>query len=197
MLAVESVRANHDHGQPDVDVFWDLAHHDLAILDAVLPGGLRRGGLRRGGSDVVTVRAESADPRGIGRAHQGDLWLELADGPSVHVRVDWCAPEKVRTMTFTTSAGDTRWDDLDPTGGLRQAGRRIRVPDGREALAGVVDEFAAAVTEGRAASCGPVEELTVLTVLEAASASAAQGGVAITLDRAVDGITPDVLPVLP
>ncbi len=183
VLAIESLRANHDHGQPDVDVFWDLAHHDLAILDAVLPGGLA----------VETVRAEAADRQGIGRAHRGDLWLDLVEGPSVHVRVDWCAPEKARTMTFTTTDGETRWDDLDPTGVLQHSGRQVPVPDAREPLARVVDELATAITEGRGASCGPVEELTVLTVLEAASASVAEGGIRVAVDRATTG----GLPALP
>ena len=33
---VDSVRINLGLVQPDVDVFWDLAPHDLSILDYVL-----------------------------------------------------------------------------------------------------------------------------------------------------------------
>ena len=44
---VDSVRINLGLVQPDVDVFWDLAPHDLSILDFVLPGGLRPDGGRR------------------------------------------------------------------------------------------------------------------------------------------------------
>ena len=44
--------------QPDVDVFWDLAPHDLSILDFILPGGLRPDG----------VAAHGADPIGAGKA---------------------------------------------------------------------------------------------------------------------------------
>ena len=46
ILFVDSVRINLGLVQPDVDVFWDLAPHDLSILDFILPGGLRAG---RGG----------------------------------------------------------------------------------------------------------------------------------------------------
>ena len=35
----DSVRINLGLVQPDIDVFWDLAPHDLSILDHVLPGG--------------------------------------------------------------------------------------------------------------------------------------------------------------
>ena len=38
ILYVDSVRINLGLVQPDVDVFWDLAPHDLSILDFILPG---------------------------------------------------------------------------------------------------------------------------------------------------------------
>jgi predicted dehydrogenase len=41
LLFLDSVRINLGLIQPDVDVFWDLAPHDLSIIDFVLPGGLR------------------------------------------------------------------------------------------------------------------------------------------------------------
>src|ERR1700746_2812222 len=53
---VDSVRINLGLVQPDVDVLWDLAPHDLSILDFVLP------------EDVtpVAVAAHTADPIGHG-----------------------------------------------------------------------------------------------------------------------------------
>ena len=44
ILFIDSVRINLGLVQPDVDVFWDLAPHDLSILDFILPDGLRAGG---------------------------------------------------------------------------------------------------------------------------------------------------------
>ena len=40
VLYIDSTRINLGLVQPDVDVFWDLAPHDLSILDFILPGGL-------------------------------------------------------------------------------------------------------------------------------------------------------------
>ena len=57
ILFVDSVRINLGLVQPDVDVFWDLAPHDLSILDFVLPGGLR----------PLGVAAHGADPLGAGQ----------------------------------------------------------------------------------------------------------------------------------
>ena len=64
---VDSVRINLGLVQPDVDVLWDLAPHDLSILDFVLP------------DDVVPVAiaAHAGDPLGTGRACLG-LPLGLA-----------------------------------------------------------------------------------------------------------------------
>ena len=58
---VDSVRINLGLVQPDVDVLWDLAPHDLSILDFVLP------------EDVmpVAVAAHTGDPIGAGRACVG------------------------------------------------------------------------------------------------------------------------------
>ena len=51
---VDSVRINLGLVQPDVDVLWDLAPHDLSILDYLLPAGV----------SVVAVAAHGADPIG-------------------------------------------------------------------------------------------------------------------------------------
>ncbi len=56
ILYVDSVRINLGLVQPDVDVFWDLAPHDLSILDFILPG-------RLGPCDDLSDRLRSAGRR--------------------------------------------------------------------------------------------------------------------------------------
>jgi predicted dehydrogenase len=177
LRSVDSVRANHNHGNSDVDVFWDLAHHDLSILTFVLHAAAR----------PVAASARSADLLGMGRAHAGDLTLTLADDTTARVHVDWNAPEKVRTMTFTGDDGYLTWDDNSPSRPrlelhLDGATRLIPVDDHREPLRLVVEEFLAAVTEGRAPSCGVEAEIAVLTTLEAATRSAAASGALASVD---------------
>jgi predicted dehydrogenase len=167
VLNVESTRTNVAHGQPDVDVFWDLAYHDVAILDAVLPGDL---------PGRCEVRATVQDTVGLGRAHRGRLVLEWATGPCVDVTVDWNAGAKVRVMRFASAEHEIIWEDADgPV--LCHDGVPVAV-DATEPLAAVVEEFVAAVEHRRPASCGPVHEARVLTLLEAASRSAATDAVA-------------------
>src|SRR5579859_2862806 len=55
---IDSVRINLGLVQPDVDVLWDLAPHDLSVLDFVLPDGVA----------PVAVAAHATDPLGTGRA---------------------------------------------------------------------------------------------------------------------------------
>ena len=58
---LDSVRINLGLVQPDVDVLWDLAPHDLSILDFILPPGM----------EPLSVSAHGADPIGAGRACVG------------------------------------------------------------------------------------------------------------------------------
>ena len=194
ILFVDSVRINLGLVQPDVDVLWDLAPHDLSILDVILPGGLAPQG----------VAAHGADPIGAGRACVGYLTMPLADGAMAHVHVNWLSPTKIRQMVIGGSRRTVVWDDLNPQQRLsvydrgvdldlssrtdnladrRAAGISYRLGDmsapslpEREALGAMVAEFASAITEGRAPLTDGAAGLRVLDVLEAASASLANNG---------------------
>lgn len=194
ILFVDSVRINLGLVQPDVDVFWDLAPHDLSILDFVLPGGLA----------PESVAAHGGDPIGAGKACVGHLVLPLPGGALASVHVNWLSPTKVRTMTIGGSRRTLIWDDLNPVQRLSVFDRGVTLEstsaetlDGaersaakvsyrlgdtwspalpeREALGAMVGEFAAAIREGRAPLTDGEAGLRVLTVLEQASASLAEG----------------------
>jgi predicted dehydrogenase len=190
---VDSVRINLGIVQSDVDVLWDLAPHDLSIFGAVLP------------EDVVpvAVAAHGSDPIGAGRACVAHLTLTLSNGAIAHVHVNWLSPTKIRTMVIGGSTHTVVWDDLNPGQRLSVYDRGVdttttaadsrtramvsyRVGDmvapalpEQEALRGVMAEFAAAVTEGRAPLTDGWSGVRVLAVLEAASASLRQGGAAM------------------
>ena len=173
LTSVESTRTNAGHSQPDLDVFWDLAHHDLAIFDAVTPGGLR---------GRYEVRATADDLVGVGRPHRGQLSLDPLDpaGPSARITVDWHAEAKVRAMRFVSADHEVTWDDADgPV--VQRDGQPVAVECG-EPLAAVVTEFLAAIGAGRPSSCGPAQEVPILTVLEAATASVARQGAPVVVD---------------
>jgi predicted dehydrogenase len=192
ILFVDSVRINLGLVQPDVDVFWDLAPHDLSILDFVLPGGLRPTG----------VSAHGADPVNAGKACVGYLTLPLPGGAIAHVHVNWLSPTKIRQMVIAGTKRTLVWDDLNPQQRLSVYDRGVdlaqqsaditdrtnatisyrlgdtwapALPE-REALGSMVGEFATAVREGRTPRTDGAAGLRVLEVLEAAARSTASDG---------------------
>ncbi|QEW00815.1 Gfo/Idh/MocA family oxidoreductase [Microbacterium caowuchunii] len=193
ILFVDSVRINLGLIQPDVDVFWDLAPHDLSIMDFVLPGGLA----------VTSVSAHGSDPLRTGKSCVGYLAMPLESGAMAHVHVNWLSPTKIRQMVIAGTRRTLVWDDLNPqqrlsvydrgvdieavskgsTADTRAANVSYRLGDTwspalpeREALGGVVAEFASAVHERRPARTSGAAGLRVLSVLGAAQASLLAGG---------------------
>jgi predicted dehydrogenase len=195
---IDSIRINLGLVQPDVDVLWDLAPHDLSILDFVLP------------ADVwpTAVAAHATDPLGAGRACLAYLSVWLSNGALAHFHVNWLSPIKVRTTIFGGSRRTIVWDDMSPAARLMIHDRGVELLDGqavdleerrqtlisyrigemrvpalpeREALLGVMAEFASAITQRRPALTDGHSGLRVLTLLEAASLSAQQGGARIAV----------------
>jgi predicted dehydrogenase len=187
VLYVDSVRINLGLVQPDVDVFWDLAPHDLSILDFILPGGLVPTG----------VAAQGADPLGVGQACVGYLTLPLPNGAIAHVHVNWLSPTKIRQFVVGGTKRTLVWDDLQPQQPLTVYDRGVdlayadkarvnvsyRLGDAwapalpqREALGVMVGELAAAIREHRPARTDGHAGVRVLDVLEATGLSLADGG---------------------
>jgi predicted dehydrogenase len=197
---LDSVRINLGLVQRDIDVVWDLAPHDLSILDFVLPPG----------THPVAVAAHGADGIGAGRACVAYLTLELNTGAIAHIHVNWLSPVKIRTAIFGGSKRTLVWDDLNPSQRLAIYDRGVDVasPDElgddqrrdmlvsyrsgdmvapalteREALRTMVDEYARAITTGMPALTDGRSGLRVLEILQAASVSLAEGGTMIKLDE--------------
>ncbi len=102
---VDSVRINLGLVQPDIDVLWDLAPHDLSILDAILP------------DDVVpvSVAAHGSDPIGAGQVCVAYVSVQLSNGAMAHAHVNWLSPTKIRTTIVGGSQRTVVWDDLNPS----------------------------------------------------------------------------------
>lgn len=197
---VDCVRTNLGLLQSDIDVFWDLAPHDLAILDAFLPECSR----------PVAVSALGADPLGTGQACIGYLTLHLEGGILAHSHVNWLSPTKVRTVTIGGSERMVVWDDLNVSQRLSLYDKGVDVLDSdasvssevhdrkvlyrygalsapalpaTEALSNVIGEFVDSINQRRAPLTDGRAGLRVLRILEAASASLRQGGAAVPLSE--------------
>ncbi len=195
---VDAVRINLGLIRPDTDVVWDLAPHDLSILDHVLPEAQR----------PRQVSAYGVDPVGVGRACIGYVALPLGGNALAHLHVNWLSPTKVRTMIIGGSERMVVWDDLQPSQRLsvfdtgvdlsgseedRRRELQVAYRTGTivspalaevEALSNVVTEFVASIREARAPATDGRAGLRVLELLEAARTSLATGGVLTDLDHA-------------
>jgi predicted dehydrogenase len=196
---VDSIRANLGLVQSDVDVFWDLAPHDLSIIDFVLPDDVR----------PVSVSAHGADPIGAGQRCIGYLTMPLSNGAIAHVNVNWLSPGKIRQTVFAGSRQMAVWDDMKPFQRLAIVDRGVDVShsyegderaklfvsyrmgdmlfpalqENVEALGGVVSEFAASIREGRQPLTDGQAGVRILEILEAGSKSLAADGASIPIEH--------------
>ncbi len=195
---LDSIRINLGLVQRDVDVLWDLAPHDLSILDFILPDGC----------EPLAVAAHGADPIGAGQACVAYLTLQLPRGAIAHLHVNWLSPIKVRTTTLGGSKRTLVWDDLNPAQRISLYDRGVDLteadqlaPDDRrqaivsyrsgdmiapalpekEALQGVMAEFADCICTGRPSRTDGRSGLRVLDILEAASRSLEFHGAVVPL----------------
>lgn len=195
ILYVDSVRINLGLVQPDVDVFWDLAPHDLSILDFILPGGL----------NPPSVIAQGADPLGAGKACVGYLSVPLPGGALAHIHVNWLSPTKIRRMVIGGSRRTLVWDDLNPQQRLSifdrgvDLGRQVTILGDAamrvgatisyrlgdtwspalsevEPLGLMAAQYAASIRSGEPSPTDGEAGLRVLSVLEAAADSLATSG---------------------
>lgn len=187
----DSVRVNLGLIQDAVDVLWDLAPHDLSILDFVLPPGSFPG----------SVSAHTADPLGVGQACIGYLNFPLPGGGIGNVHVNWLSPTKIRKTIIAGTDKMLVWDDLEPQQRLTIYDRGVERLDPMladekrgvlvsyrigalrapalpetEALSLVVAEFGDAIVESRSPTTDGRSGLRVVQALAAAATSAEAGG---------------------
>ena len=197
VLYYDSVRVNLGLVQEELDVFWDLAPHDLSILDFILDDG----------REPLSVSAHGADPLGLGHACLGYLTVAFDDGLLAHCHLNWLSPTKIRTTIVGGSERMVVWNDLLPAQRVsvyesgvelgetdltrgEQRRRNVSYRIGsmtapalreREALSGVLQDWTGAITTGRAPMTDGHAGLRVLRILEATEASLRVGGAPVSL----------------
>ncbi len=188
ILYLDSVRINLGLFQPDYNVVWDLAPHDVSILDHVL-GGLT--------PQWVTALGVSHYGRHESLAY---VTLGFDDGLIAHLHVNWVAPVKTRRITIAGTKKMLVWDDTSPAEPVKIYESSVDVAamdkesayalnvqyrtgdvlvpklDGREALSQVAVSFAARCLQGTPSASDADAGIRVVRVLEAAQRSLEQQG---------------------
>jgi predicted dehydrogenase len=99
----DSVRVNLGLFQTDVNVVWDLAVHDLSIIDRIM---------NRKPTAVAAhaISHVSGHPENLGY-----VTLYFPDNQIAHLHVNWLAPVKVRTTLIGGRDRMILYDDIEPS----------------------------------------------------------------------------------
>jgi predicted dehydrogenase len=111
----DAVRVNLGLFQHDVSVIWDLAIHDLSIIDHVLP------------SKPVAVSATGISHVPGQPENVAYITLFFASAQIAHVHVNWLTPVKVRHTLIGGSEKMILYDDLEPSEKLKVYDKGIDV----------------------------------------------------------------------
>ena len=118
----DAVRVNLGLFQHDVNVIWDLAIHDLSIMDYVLP------------SKAVAVSATGISNIPGQPENVAYITLFFADPQIAHVHVNWLTPVKVRHTLIGGSEKMILYDDLEPSEKVKIYDKGVTVSQNAEAV---------------------------------------------------------------
>jgi predicted dehydrogenase len=113
----DSVRVNLGLFQHDVSVIWDLAVHDLSILDYVMAD-------RPCAVSATGVSHVTGEPENIAY-----LTLFFANTLIAHMHVNWLAPVKVRKTLIGGARQMIVYDDIEPSEKVKIYDRGISLSD--------------------------------------------------------------------
>jgi len=196
ILYFDSVRINLGLFQPDFNVIWDLAPHDLTIMEYVLSQTL--------GTQPRWVSAVGASHYG---RHENLAYVTVGfDNELIaSVHVNWVAPVKTRRVIVAGDKKMVQWDDTSPVEPVKVYDSSVDVQhidkesayalnvqyrsgdvhspklDGKEALATMAQTFAAACLDGAASPSDANVAVRIVRMLEAAQKSVEQQGTRIKL----------------
>jgi predicted dehydrogenase len=188
----DSTRINLGLFQPDINVLWDLAPHDISILNYLIQ------------DTPYSVNATGVSHTNNGIENIAYLTVNYKSGFIAHFNCSWTSPVKLRT---TLIGGDKKmllFNDLEPTEKIRiyDTGynhktdeEKIKVlvdyrigdifipqVDTREALFGMASDFINSIKNNSKPVSDFESGLSVIKILEASQASIKQNGKEIILD---------------
>ncbi|MDQ3649014.1 MAG: Gfo/Idh/MocA family oxidoreductase [Acidobacteriota bacterium] len=198
LLYFDSTRINLGLFQQDLNVVWDLAPHDLSIMDFIIDHQ----------PEAVTATGSCHIKQGI--ENIAYVMLRFADEFIAHFHFNWLSPVKIRRTLLAGSRKMVVYDDIEPTEKVRVYDKGVTtspdtslsvdketayrtlvsyrtgdvwVPklDSTEALRHVCQEFLDAITKRRPPLTDGRSGARVVRLLEAAQTSINRGGQSVKL----------------
>lgn len=118
----DSVRVNLGLFQHDVNVIWDLAIHDLAVMEYVL------------GQAPKAVSATGISHLRDQPENIAYLTMFFADNLIAHMHVNWLAPVKIRRTLLGGSRKMVVYDDLEPSEKIKIYDKGASVAESPDAI---------------------------------------------------------------
>lgn len=189
----DSTRINLGLIQQDVNVLWDLAPHDISILDYLV-------------GDVP----HSVNATGVSHIHNGVeniayLTVNYESNILAHFNCSWSSPVKIRMMLVGGDKKMIVFNDMEPTEKIRlydtnhsvssdEEKRRVlvdyRVGDvfipklgNAEALGGMAKDFVSAIANGTTPIASWKSGLNTIKILEASQKSIKSGGAEVKIQN--------------
>jgi predicted dehydrogenase len=191
----DSTRINLGLFQPDVNVIWDLAPHDLSILNYLVA------------ERPISVVATGSSHTRSGLENIAYLTLYYASDFIAHFTCSWISPLKIRRILIGGTRRMVLFDDVEPTEKVKMYDTGFSVKSEeekhrmlvdyrvgnifipkiaqKEALADLAAEFINAIFEDRPPLTDGQAGLEVVEILEAAQASINQRGREIRVETTV------------
>jgi predicted dehydrogenase len=198
ILCIGSNRLNLGLIQKDINVAWDLAPHDISIIQYILQ------------DYPVAVNCQGSAR--VSQEHEDvtNMSLTFANGMFASIHSSWLNPNKVREMTIVGSKRMILYDDVQPAEKIRVYDKRVEAPPHYDSFAefrysyhyGAItspyigqveplrvecEHFLECIRGGRKPDSGGLEGLQVVQVLEAATESLKNGGARVDIDFGAKG----------
>lgn len=188
----DSTRVNLGLFQSDVDVIWDLAVHDLSIMDYILP------------SSPLAVSATGVGHLSGAAENIAYVTVFYENSLIAHLNVNWLSPVKIRRTLIGGSKQMIVYDDIESSEKVKVYDKGVTVKNGdesrykllvsyrsgdiyspqidvTEALRIEAQHFADCIKTGKAPITDGHAGLRVVSVLEAATQSMKRQGRAVRL----------------
>jgi predicted dehydrogenase len=183
---IDSTRINLGLFQPDVNVLWDLAPHDISIVNHIVdeaPYSVQAVGVSHTNNNIENIAY---------------LTLNYSSNMIAHFHCSWTSPVKIRKFLIGGTRKMIAWDDMEPTEKIKvydtsyfhssdDEKREIlvdyRVGDifvpkvqNTEALSELAKDFLSAISDGTNPISNYISGINVIKVLEASQISIKNGG---------------------
>jgi len=191
ILYFDSVRVNLGLFQRDTNVIWDLAPHDLSIMD-----------------HLILKKPLSVSATGVSHFNTlediGYINVMFPDNITAHFHVNWISPVKIRKILIGGTKLMVVYDDMEPSEKVKMYNKGVEMKgsdsvyktlveyrtgdmfaphvDQTEALSLMTADFVNSIKTGSKPKSDAISGLNVVRLLEAADQSLKMGGVMMPLN---------------